>query len=130
MMKVAVAVLPNGNINAHFGRANKLAIATVEEKQIAGWEEIEVPFASTHGEHNHDHEHDHNHNHEHHQHAPVHRESIKDFLVNHHVNVVLLEHAGPGMQLVQEQTDIKIVVGAQGDAKSAIQALIDQGFTD
>lgn len=126
-MKIAVAVLPNGMVNAHFGRADKLAFANIENGQITEWEEVSVPFAASHGDHGHHHDHDHQHEHGHH-HASGHHESIKDFLVESGVNLVLLDHAGPGMKLVQEQTDIKIVVGAQGNAKEAVQALIDQGF--
>ncbi|TCS83687.1 NifB/NifX family molybdenum-iron cluster-binding protein [Tepidibacillus fermentans] len=123
-MKVAVAVLPNGKVNTHFGRANKLALATIENGQITKWEEVAVPFAETHGNHDHHHDHDH----EHHHHAPGHHEGIKNWLVDHEVDMVLLDHAGPGMQKVMSETDIKIVVGAKGNAKEAVQALIDQGF--
>ncbi|CCQ97309.1 hypothetical protein CULT_60093 [[Clostridium] ultunense Esp] len=54
-MKVAVAVLPNGMVNAHFGRANRIAFAVIEEKEIKEWTEEEAPFAATHGEDSHDH---------------------------------------------------------------------------
>lgn len=129
-VKVAIAVLPNGMINAHFGRANKLAVATIENGQITKWEEVDVPFAETHGDHDHhDHDHDHDHGHEHHHHhAPGHHEGIKNVLVQSGVDMVLLDHAGPGMQKVMNETDIKIVVGAKGNARESIQALIDQGF--
>jgi len=127
-VKVAVAVLPNGMVNAHFGRANKLALATVENGQISKWEEVEVPFAESHGDHDHHHDHDH-HDHEHH-HAPDHHEGIKNFLVEQGVDMVLLDHAGPGMQKVMNETDIKIVVGAKGNAKEVVQAVIDQGFSN
>lgn len=132
IMKVAVAVLPNGMVNAHFGRANKLAFATIENKQIISWEEVAAPFAETHGhDHHHEHEHgyhhhDHDHNHEH----GHHHQAIKNFLVEHQVDLVLLDHAGPGMQKVINETDIKIVIGAKGNAKDAVQALADQGFVE
>ncbi|WP_339063671.1 NifB/NifX family molybdenum-iron cluster-binding protein [Tepidibacillus marianensis] len=127
-MKVAVAVLPNGMVNAHFGRANKLALATIENGQISNWEEIEVPFAETHGDH--DHGHDHNHDHHDHHHAPDHHEGIKNLLVEQEVDMVLLDHAGPGMQKVINETTIKIVVGAKGNAREVVQAVIDQGFVN
>lgn len=129
-MKVAVAVLPNGMINAHFGRANKLAFATIENDQITNWQEVDVPFEDTHGDHDHhhDHNHDHEHGHGHHHHSPGHHEGIKNFLVDSQVDVVLLDHAGPGMQKVMNETNIKIVVGAKGSAKDSVQALIDQNI--
>ena len=132
-MRVAVAVLPNGMINAHFGRANTLAIATIENKTVANWEEVKVPFEETHGDHghhDHHHDHDHDHDHHHHHHQPGHHEGIKNLLVAQNVDMVLLDHAGPGMQKVMDETEIKIVVGAKGNAQDAVQALIDQGFID
>lgn len=134
-MKVAVAVLPNGMINSHFGRAEKIALATIENKQIVDWQELEVPFADTHEDHghhqhdHHDHDHDH-HQHNHHHHGPGHVKGIKAFLVDQHVDLVLLDHAGPGMRTIQNEIEIKVVVGAKGNAKEAVQELINQGFVD
>lgn len=136
-MKVAVAVLPNGMINAHFGSAKKVALVNIESKEITSWEEVTVPFAETHGDeghdhhHDHDHEHDHDHHHHHHHHhAPGHVEGIMKFLVDQKVDLVLLDHAGPSIQKIRKNIEIKLVVGASGNAREAVQALIEQGFTD
>ncbi|MFV9510867.1 NifB/NifX family molybdenum-iron cluster-binding protein [Tepidibacillus sp. LV47] len=131
-MKVAVAVLPNGMVNTHFGRANRLALATIENGQITKWEEVDVPFAQTHGDHDHHHDHhDHHHHHDHeHHHHHAHHENIKNWLVEHGIDMVLVDHAGPGMQKVINETNIKVIVGAKGNAREVVQAVIDQGFVD
>jgi len=127
---VAIAVLPSGNVNAHFGNAKKVALATIEDKQIVNWEEVDVPFAKTHGGHSHDHHHHHHHEEHHHEHGPGHVQAIRKFIVEHQVDLVLLDHAGPSIQKIRKDIDVKVVVGAEGNAKEAVQALIDQGFTD
>ncbi len=130
-MKVAVAVLPNGMINAHFGSAKKVALVTIEDKQITVWDEKDVPFAETHGEgdhHHHDNEH-HDHHH-HHSHGPNHLNGIRAFLEENQVELVLLDHEGPSMRKIRNHLDVKVVVGANGNAKEAVQSLIDQGFTE
>ncbi|CAM3568418.1 hypothetical protein TR75_02360 [Hydrogenibacillus schlegelii] len=182
-MKMALAVLPNGRINPHFGRAKRLAIATVEGLEIVGWEEVESPFHHLHpghppgphgGGHGHDHDrdhphdhepepnhepghagaHDHHHDHDHgrgHDHGAGHdwdaepdhdprhharghghgggrggpewaafQAAIKDFLVQNGIDVLILDHAGPGLVRVLEETDIRIVTGARGSAREAV----------
>lgn len=132
-MKVAVAVLPNGMVNAHLGRAKKIAIATVDNGQIAEWEEIEVPFADDHDHqhqdhHHHDHDH-HHHDHDHHHHSG-HHEPLKDFMIENGVDYVLVEHIGPGMRAVFERTHVKLVIidNINGKAKEVVQRFVDQGF--
>ncbi|WP_028986760.1 NifB/NifX family molybdenum-iron cluster-binding protein [Thermicanus aegyptius] len=135
-MKVAVAVLPNGMVNAHFGRANRIAFAVVEEKEIKEWTEEEAPFAATHGEDSHDHhpydhdDHPHEHQHGHGHHSANHQEIIKNYLVDHGVDLLLVDHAGPGLKRVLQETKIKVVTGARGRAREVVQAVIDQGFTE
>ena len=129
-MIVAVAVLPNGMINAHFGSANKVALVTIENKEVIKWEEVPVPFAKTHGEdHDHDHD-DHDHHHHHHHHGPEHNRGIKKFLVENKVDLILLDHEGPSIRKIKQDIELKVVIGAGGNAKEAIQSLIDQGFTE
>lgn len=126
-MKLALAVLPNGRINPHFGRAKKVAVATVENGRIVAWEEVEAAFAEHHpGSH-------HEHGAHHHDVQTAqgegrvrsgewskHQTAIKDFLVQHGVDVLILEHAGPGIARVLEETDIRVVTGARGDAREAV----------
>lgn len=116
-MRIAVAVLPNGMVNAHFGRASKMALADVENGAITKWEEIDAPFAEMHGDHHHHHGAGH-------QPSPTHQSTIKNFLVEQNVNVVLVHHAGPGLQKVKDDTDIEIVAGAQGNAREAVEELL------
>lgn len=149
-MRYAVAVLSSGRVNPHFGRAKKIALVDVEAGTIQKWEEVEATYAAfhpghhgNHDHHDHDHEHhghehhDHeHHDHEHHDHEhhgrPAsgrmdperlrHQEAIRDFLLDHHVDILLLDHAGPGIARVLSDTDIKVVTGIKGMAKDAVLA--------
>lgn len=141
-MKIAVAVLPNGMVNAHFGRANRVAFAVVENKEIKEWTEEEAPFAAMHGEEHghhhhdhHDHHHEDHHHHDHHHeheagHRAKHQEVIKNYLVEHGVDLLLVDHAGPGLYKVLQETNIQVVTGAKGKAREVVQAAIDQGFAE
>lgn len=122
-MKIATPVLPNGMVNAHFGRAKRIAIADVENGQITEWKEIDVPFAEEHDHHN-GHHHDHG-NHDHHHHHHGHHESMKNFMIENGVDIVLVEHAGPGMVRVFNDTDIKLIpVEIKGKAKDVVQSFV------
>lgn len=143
-MKIAVAVLSNGMVNAHFGRANRIAFATVENKEIVDWKEEDAPFAAMHDEEDHhdhgmhqhedhhgDGEHHHDHDHSHgHGHSGKHQETIKNYLVEHGVDLLLVDHAGPGLNRVLQETKMKVVTGAKGKAREVVQAAIDQGFAE
>jgi len=140
-MKIAVAILPNGMVNAHLGHAKKIAFATVENKQIVGWEEVDVPFSVEHDHHHHhdhhhyDHHHHHDHHHDHHghhHHHSGHHEPLKDFMVENGVDYILVEHIGPGMKAVFDHTDVKMVLieDIKGKAKEVVQRFIDQGIVD
>ncbi len=151
-MKIAVAVLPNGMVNAHLGRAKKVAFAKVENGQITNWEEVEVPFADDHDDHHHEHhehhghhdhhhdhhhhedcqgcdEHDHDHHdHDHHHHHSGHHEPLKDFMLDNNVDYVLVEHIGPGMKAVFERTNIKLVIvdDIKGKARDVVEGFIQE----
>lgn len=116
-MRIAAAVLQSGKVNPHFGRTSKMALADVEEGQITRWQEVDTPFPEMHGDQPHHHEGGHKPN-------PSHQETIKQFLVEHDVDVVFVHHAGPGLQKVIDETGIKVVTGAQGNARDIIQELI------
>ena len=81
----------------------------------------------------HDHPHDHADDHDHHhqeghpgrQMDPErarHQEAIRDFLLEHGVDVLLLDHAGPGIARVLSDTHIRVVAGVTGVAKEAVLA--------
>jgi len=133
-MKIALATLPNGLVNTHIGRADLISIATIEDKQIVNWEEIEVPFGENHDHlqhhqhhehHGHDHEHHHNHEHGHGQ-GSKHHDNIKDFMVEQGVNIVLSEHSGPGIKMALDGANIElVVVDINGTAKEVVQRYID-----
>lgn len=75
-----------------------------------------------------DHDHHHHHGHEH-GHGHHHHEAMKDFMAKNHVDKVLVEHAGRGMQVVFNKTDIQLVpVNINGKAKDVVQTYIDQNL--
>lgn len=146
-MRYAVAVLSSGRVNPHFGRAKKIALVDVEAGTIQNWEEVEATYAAFHpGHHGHHHDHHDHHDHDHHDHDHHdhdhhdhhdhdhhaggrmdperlrHQEAIRDFLLEHHVDILLLDHAGPGIARVLTETDIRVVTGIKGMAKDAVLA--------
>lgn len=118
-MRIAVALLLNGKVNPHFGRADQMALVDVEDGKITDWQVVDTPFAEMHKDHHH------NDGETGHPHRSSHQSTIKEFLTGHDVNAVFVQHAGPGLQKVKDETDIKIITGAQGDAREAVTALLN-----
>ncbi|WP_066174411.1 NifB/NifX family molybdenum-iron cluster-binding protein [Bacillus marinisedimentorum] len=118
-MRIAVAVTPDGMVNAHFGRTATLALVDVENGEVARWNEIDAPFAAMHGEHGH-------HEGGHHHHPANHQDTIKDFLLEQNVDVVFVHHAGRGLHKVMNETDMKVMTGADGSAREAVGRLLQQ----
>ena len=63
--KIAFVSDDGQNISAHFGRAPKVVVVSVEDGREI---ERELRDKETHGQHEHGHDHEHEHDHAHHQH--------------------------------------------------------------
>lgn len=105
-MVICVPVTVQSLIDPRWGRADRVAIAEGTTEGISGWQEFEVGWGALHdagGEGDH--------------HARVAR-----FLLDHHVEVVVANHMGPGMLHMLERMRITTHLGAAGDAREAVAA--------
>lgn len=109
-MILCIPVTVDGRTGGGWGRARRLAFATASKGVITDWQELDVSWdeahdAGTEGSH----------------HARVARA-----LLDHHVDVVVTEHMGPGMVRMLAKMKIRTSLGAQGDARAAVVAAIGQ----
>ncbi len=101
---VCIPVTSDGGIDRRWGRASRVAVATVSGGRITDWREIEVGWdvahdAGTEGSH----------------HARVAR-----FLRDQQVHVVVADHMGDGMTRMLATMGIRTALGADGDAHGAV----------
>lgn len=107
-MVVCVPVTMEGLLDPRWGRADRVAIADATADGIADWQEFDVGWSALHdvgteGSH----------------HARVAR-----FLRDHHVEVVVADHMGPGMVRMLEQMGLATYLGASGDARAAVTTAV------
>jgi predicted Fe-Mo cluster-binding NifX family protein len=105
-MIVCVPVDPDGSVDPRWGRAQRVAIATVVGGTIKSWQEFDVGWGTLHdagpeGQH----------------HARVAR-----FLEEHGVQRVVAGHMGDGMRQMLAKMNIAVRVGATGPARQAVGA--------
>lgn len=109
-MIVCVPVTAGGQVGPSWGRADRVAIADVGDAGISRWEVFDVGWDQTHdlpGEGAHE----------------SHHARIAGFLTDNHVACVVVGHMGPPMQQMLGQMGIAVVLGAGGDARSAVAAV-------
>jgi predicted Fe-Mo cluster-binding NifX family protein len=108
-MKVCIPVtldgqVGDGQVGGGFGRAPLVAIATVQDGAVTGWEEFPAAWdvlhdTTTEGGH----------------HARVAR-----FLMDHAVEIVVVGHVGEGMRHLLDRMGLAVRTGAVGDARAAV----------
>lgn len=101
---VCLALGADGQTGESWGRAHRVAVATVSHAEILDWQEHDVGWdtlhdAGTEGAH----------------HARVAR-----FLREHQVEVVLAAHMGDGMARMIGKLQIRTALGCRGDARAAV----------
>ena len=109
-LTVCVPITPEGQVGGGFGRAPRVAVASVDAGVVTGWQEFPVAWdvlhdTSTEGGH----------------HARVAR-----FLVDHSIELVVVDHMGEGMRQMLDRMGLAVVMGAAGDARQAVS----QGVAD
>ncbi|MBX5464162.1 MAG: hypothetical protein IRZ26_01245 [Clostridia bacterium] len=105
-MRAALPVDNEGRIFPHFGRAPRLAVATLEDGRVTGWDLLDVDWGRSHdlvprGEH--------------------HRR-VFETLREQDVQVVLAGEMGEGMLRSLGAVGIQVVLGVSGDARGAAEA--------
>lgn len=105
-MVICVPVTPDGAVDASFGRAARLAVIRVEGGSITGDEEHEVRWDVLHDEGPHG----------------THHGRIVRFLMDHGVEAVVADFAGPPMVNTMTKMGLRVWLGASGDARAAALA--------
>lgn len=103
-MILVVPVGPDDVVGHSFGKAASVAVARVEDGTIASWEAFDVGWdvdhdSGTHGAH----------------HARIVR-----FLREHAVDFVVARHVGSPMQRTLDSMGVRLVLGADGNARAAV----------
>ncbi len=107
-MVLCVPVTIEGLIDPRWGRADRVAVVEATTEGISGWREFDVGWSDLHdaaGE-------------------GAHHARIARFLTDHHVEAILASHMGPGMQHMVERMGMAVHLGAVGEARGAVMALV------
>jgi predicted Fe-Mo cluster-binding NifX family protein len=98
---VCVPVAPDGLLDPRWGRADRVAVATVSQDGIDDWEEFDVGWGSLHDAGT----------------EGSHHARIARFLLEHSVEAVAAHHMGAGMLHMLEKMGITVRLGETGSAK-------------
>ncbi|HET9092057.1 MAG TPA: NifB/NifX family molybdenum-iron cluster-binding protein [Acidimicrobiales bacterium] len=103
-MIVCVPVDASGAVDPRWGRAGRVAIATVEDGEIREWNEVDVGWDALHDEGS----------------EAAHHARVARFLRQHGVEVVVAHHMGAGMTKMLATMGVALEDGAEGDARAAV----------
>ena len=110
-MVVCVPVNPDGTIDPRWGRAARVAVATIEAGAFADWQEYDVRWDAAHDEGT----------------EGSHHARIARFLQEHAIDTVVAGHMGEGMLRMLPQMGVTLHLGASGDARAAVAAVAAGG---
>lgn len=103
---VCVPIMPNGLVNPAWGRAERVAVATIEDGQVQNWREFEVRWDISRNEGA----------------EGQHHARVAKFLMEQGVTMVVANHMGGGMSQMLDRMKIRVSLGAEGDAHAAVLA--------
>jgi predicted Fe-Mo cluster-binding NifX family protein len=106
-MKVCVPITSAGTVDPRWGRADRVAVADVQDGAVRDWTEFDVGWGALHDS------------------GPegAHHARIARFLRDHEVQAVAVEHVGAGMQRMLTTMGVRIDAGHVGDARAAVTSL-------
>jgi len=110
-MVVCVPVTRDGSVDPRWGRADRVAIAEVTASGVGGWQEFDVGWGTLHDEGT----------------EGSHHARVVRFLLDHHVEAVVVDHMGEPMMRTLDQMGLEVHLGAGGDARRAALAVNDSG---
>lgn len=105
-MIAAVPVTADGDVSGGWGRASRVAVATVRDGMLVDWQEHLVRWDLAHDEGT----------------EGAHHARVARFLREHAVDVVVTGHMGQGMQRMLGKLAVRVVQDSQGDARQAVLA--------
>lgn len=101
---LCVPITNDEMVDPRWGRADRIAVATVYEDDIVTWQVINVNWSSLHDEG-----------------SPArHHARVASFLKDHKVEMVVANHVGDGMVRMLKTMDIPLCLGASGAARESI----------
>ena len=106
-MNICVPITPNGDVEARWGRADRVAVAEVSNGVISGWREIDVGWGTEHDAST----------------EGAHHARIAKFLLDNTIDAVAVQHVGPGMQRMLDTMGIRVSAQHSGAARHAVTAL-------
>ncbi len=106
---VAIPVTPDGVVGPSWGRAPRVAVASVDDGAVASWIEHDVRWDVLHDEGT----------------EGGHHARVARFLIDNEVQVVAADHMGPPMVRMLGSMGIGVVLGAGGDAHENVVAAVD-----
>ena len=109
-MILCIPVTNDGLTAPGFGRTHRMAVASTSVGNIADWQELDVGWDTLHDEGT----------------EGAHHARVARFLIDHHIEVVVAEHMGPGMTRMLTTMGIHMSLGAHGDARAAVLAAMQQ----
>ena len=110
-MNFMIPVHDDGSVEPRFGRAPKVAVATVDDSgSITGWQTFDVQWDRLHDE------------------GPEgsHHARIVRFLREHEVAAVVSTHIGAGMQHTIMQMGLAMLPATDPDARASVAAVAEQ----
>jgi predicted Fe-Mo cluster-binding NifX family protein len=105
-MIVCVPTTAAGFIDPRWGRAARVAVATVRDGAIADWQESDVEWDRMHDEGS----------------EGSHHARVARFLLDHQVEAVVAHHMGEGMLRMLSTMGLQVFLGADGEARAAVLA--------
>ena len=108
-MMVCVPVTRDGLVDPRWGRADRVAIAEVSASGVGDWQEFDVGWGTLHDEGT----------------EGSHHARVARFLLDHHVEAVVVDHMGDPMMRMLQQMGLEVHLGAGGDARQAAMAVND-----
>ncbi len=103
-MIVCVPIDDAGRVDPRWGRAARVALATVEDGAVKEWREIGVAWDSLHDAGS----------------EAAHHARVARFLRDQRVDTVVADHMGPGMSRMLQTMGVTVQLGAAGDARTAV----------
>ena len=105
---VAIALAPGGAAGQGWGRAQRVAVACVDDERIQSWDEYDVGWDVLHDEGS----------------EGGHHARIARFLGAHGVQLVLAGHMGPPMVQMLGRMGVRVRLGDAGEPRAAVIAAV------
>lgn len=102
---LAVPVTEDGQIAPGWGRARRVAVAITTDGVLTKWSLHEVGWDASHDEGG----------------EGAHHARIAQFLIDNHVDAVVVDHVGSGMVRMLTTMGIGMLTGATGNARAAVE---------